>query len=390
MSITYDSNPSSSQSCSKGLCANPSASCIEKTSRSLTIGLVNNMPDSALEATERQFLSLLDAASEGYSVRLTLYSLPGITRNEWGTRHVKDFYSSVDELKSGDLDGLIVTGREPLTPNLADEPYWESFTKLVDWARENTYAAAWSCLAAHAAVLYLDGIGRARNGQKFSGIFECEKLAEHPLTAGTPSQFNLPHSRWNGLSADQLTASGYRVLTRAAANNAHAGGDAGVDTFVKQDKSLFVFFQGHPEYEPNTLLLEYRRDIGRYLRGESETYPIMPHGYFGEETAATLTAIEEKAVSARNAALLAEVQETLESATVENTWRQTAACIYRNWLQYISAQKKAQLQRVKAAREEHDAAPAMRLVATVSEAPRPSAYSTGVGPARPRLIRAVR
>jgi homoserine trans-succinylase len=41
---------------------------------------------------------------------------------------------------------------------------------------------------------------------------------------------------------------------------------------VKQRNSLLVFFQGHLEYEAQTLLLEYRRDVGRYLRRERELY----------------------------------------------------------------------------------------------------------------------
>ena len=53
---------------------------------------------------------------------------------------------------------------------------------------------------------------------------------------------------------------------------------------MKQRESLFVFFQGHPEYDAVTLLLEYRRDVGRYLRRERDTYPPMPQGYFDEET----------------------------------------------------------------------------------------------------------
>ena len=43
-------------------------------SRCIRIGLINNMPDTALEATERQFRSLLATASDGMSVRLL--SLP--------------------------------------------------------------------------------------------------------------------------------------------------------------------------------------------------------------------------------------------------------------------------------------------------------------------------
>jgi len=60
----------------------PVCSCIAKSSKSLNIGLINNMPDGALEATERQFLSLLNSASDGMSIRLSLYSLPDVPRNE--------------------------------------------------------------------------------------------------------------------------------------------------------------------------------------------------------------------------------------------------------------------------------------------------------------------
>ena len=35
---------------------------------------------------------------------------------------------------------------------------------------------------------------------------------------------------------------------------------AGADLFIKQRKSLFVFLQGHPEYDPGSLLREYQRD----------------------------------------------------------------------------------------------------------------------------------
>jgi homoserine O-succinyltransferase/O-acetyltransferase len=36
--------------------------------------------------------------------------------------------------------------------------------------------------------------------------------------------------------------------------------------FVKYNRSLFVLLQGHPEYDSATLLREYRRDVGRFLR----------------------------------------------------------------------------------------------------------------------------
>ena len=114
------------------------------------IGLVNNMSDSALQATERQFLALLEAASNGMMVCLTPYALPEVPRSDSGRSHVSSYFS-VNDLWDKSLDGLIVTGMEPCAVNLAEEPYWPSFTRLVDWAEESTASSIWSCLAAHAA-----------------------------------------------------------------------------------------------------------------------------------------------------------------------------------------------------------------------------------------------
>ena len=102
---------------------------------------------------------------------------------------------------------------------------------------------------------------------------------------------------------------------------------------------MFVFFQGHPEYEANTLLLEYRRDIKRFLRRERETYPPMPRGYFDEDTVDALTAVRERALSDRREELLADFPTALLAGKVTNTWRSAAARVYRNWLLYMCAQK---------------------------------------------------
>jgi homoserine O-succinyltransferase/O-acetyltransferase len=308
----------------------------------ITIGLINNMPDEALKATERQYISLLNSASDGMQIHLSLYTLPRVPRNESSSRHIADIYSSIDDLWEGQLDGLIVTGREPLAADLMDEPYWESFTKTLEWAQENTHSTVWSCLAAHAAVLHMDGIKRAKRDDKLFGIFECTRGSGHPLTAGTPSRVKLPHSRWNGLPEDRLAGYGYSVLTRTA--------DAEVDTFIKQQKTLFLFFQGHPEYESDTLLREYRRDIGRYFKRETAKYPLMPQNYFDRKTVDALNALQLRAISGQSQELVPEISQALGKASVVNTWQSSASSIYTNWLLYIDAQKEraAQSKRAKA------------------------------------------
>jgi homoserine O-succinyltransferase/O-acetyltransferase len=300
--------------------------------RCLRIGLVNNMSDEALKATECQFLGLLDSASANMAVHLSFYTLPGVPRNGLTASHIHSRYSNLEDLWDSHLDGLIVTGREPMTENLADEPYWDSFTKVLGWAQENCHATVFSCLAAHAAILAMDGIPRVKARDKVFGIFESACATHHPLTTGIASRFKLPHSRWNGVREEQLVGCGYKVLTRSMT--------AGVDTFVKEMKNgLFVFFQGHPEYESDTLLREYRRDVGRYIKGETSRYPSMPRNYFDEATVEPLAAFEEKALSRRNEDMLPELNTILGSQRITNTWRGSAAAIYRNLLGYICAQK---------------------------------------------------
>jgi homoserine O-succinyltransferase len=302
----------------------------------IRIGLINNMPDAAFKATERQFVSLLDAASESIEVRLSLYTLPSIPRTEPNVRRTASHYSSVETLWNAGLDGLdglIVTGKDPVSADLRDEPCWGMMTRVLDWAHENTHSTVWSCLAAHAAVLHMDGIRRRRCGEKDFGVFECARVSEHPLLAGAPPRFNIPHSRWNGVDAEDLEARGYRVLAHTA--------DAGVDTFVKEGKSLFVFFQGHPEYERDTLLREYRRDVERYFRHEASVHPSIPRGYFDRRTERALAALREKAISGPGDELCAHFATALKTSAIEDTWHRTAARIYRNWLEQIRARKNA-------------------------------------------------
>jgi homoserine O-succinyltransferase/O-acetyltransferase len=301
----------------------------------IDIGLINNMPDAALDATERQFRALLiSAAADDIAVHLTLYTLPEVPRTDFGRRQVSR-YSTIDELWDRRHDGLIMTGTEPRAADLKDEPFWGSMTRVLEWAELHTYSTILSCLAAHAGILKFDGIVRRPLGDKRFGVFDCVRVSDHPLTATAPSCLQMPQSRWNEIPEEALLACGYRVLTRSE--------DAGVDAFVKQRKSLFVFFQGHPEYEAITLLLEYRRDIGRYLRGERDSYPPMPYGYFDQETVDALTALRERALSDRREELLVEFPTAMAAAKVTNTWRSTAESLYRNWLLYICAEKRQPL-----------------------------------------------
>ena len=53
----------------------------------LTIGLVNNMPDAACEATERQFLDLLRAVTSDVIVCLKLFAIGEVPRADAGGKN---------------------------------------------------------------------------------------------------------------------------------------------------------------------------------------------------------------------------------------------------------------------------------------------------------------
>jgi homoserine O-succinyltransferase len=294
----------------------------------LTIGLVNNMPDAALKSTERQFRELIADAAGGLPVRVRTFSFPALPRSDRGRQYIRENHEDVAALRGLDLDGLIVTGAEPRAERLEDEPYWPDLTRLVDWAAEHTISTLFSCLAGHGAAHYLDGIERRPRGAKLSGVFDCGRVADHPIVAGGAARWSTPHSRYNELPEEDLVAHGYRILSRSA--------EAGADIFVKRDRSLFVFLQGHPEYDANSLLLEYRRDVGRYLSGERDTYPDMPTSYFDEPTTEALLWFRGEGLRRRDTELMPGFQMLLAEQAVSNRWRPAALHLFSNWLGYLA------------------------------------------------------
>ena len=291
----------------------------------VVIGLVNNMPDAALQATERQFCGLLAEASGDVLIRLKFFSIPEVARSEAGRAYVNQRYEDLGELLADRVDGLIVTGAEPIAPSLGDEPYWPALAKLVDWAEDHTISTVWSCLAAHAAVLHLDGIQRRPFGEKLSGVFECEKAVDHEIVSGAPARWCVPHSRYNDLPERELISRDYRILSRAP--------QVGADMFVKQRRSLSIFVQGHPEYDPEALFREYRRDIRGFLAGERDRYPDMPRGYFDDETATEFNEFRRRTLLKRSADPVLNFPRAERKLT--HTWHEPAVRLFTNWLSYL-------------------------------------------------------
>ena len=298
--------------------------------RAFVVGLLNNMSDGALVATEEQFCSLLqESAPPGVDLTIRYYSLPGLERGDAARGHMQGRYEPVERLAKAHLDALIVTGAEPRAAKLEEEAYWPSLARVVDWSEAEGIPTAWSCLAAHAAVQRLSGVRRRRLPAKYSGVFPLQITGGGLLARNAPNEMVAPHSRLNDLDAHELEDAGYEIVARSP--------DVGVDTFVRRGPALTVFFQGHPEYDADALGREYLRDVSRFLRGHQTNHPPAPTGYFDPVTLGVLQALSDRAESTRAAGLLEAYAQAVGTRAPRGAWRPWALHVYRAWLRHASA-----------------------------------------------------
>jgi homoserine O-succinyltransferase len=234
-----------------------------------TCALVNNMPDAAFCATERQFLGLLGAGSGSDTVAITRYAMTGVPRGERIQAHIAAEYSPLDDIFSNPPDLLVVTGSNPIESRIEDEPYWSDLHGLLKWSSENVQAMVLSCLSAHAALAVFDGVERTTLPAKCTGVFTQHADPTHPLVAGLYGSVVLPHSRLNAVPKEAVVRAGYSV----ALQSEEVGWSVVTKTVGQCD---VVLVQAHPEYDPSSLVREYARDVRRYAGHEHDELPCLP------------------------------------------------------------------------------------------------------------------
>ncbi|MDP6949938.1 MAG: homoserine O-succinyltransferase [Arenicellales bacterium] len=291
--------------------------------RELHIGLMNNMPDAALEPTERQFLRLVGGCNRIAQFYVYPFSPPQVPRGERAQAHIQQYYHDFSQLKEAGLDALIVTGANPVCAQISDESFWEPMCETLDWAVQNVTSTLCACLATHAAFLHFHGIERQPLAAKRWGVFSHRVALEHPLVRNVNTRFDVPHSRWNDISAAQMSGASQLVLAQSA--------EAGVHLATSADGLRLVFFQGHPEYDNFSLLKEYKREVNRFLAGEVDDYPPYPDYYFTEEAYPILEAYQSRAVRARAQGVACD-EFPEQQVPVDNTWGDTGKIIFNNWL----------------------------------------------------------
>jgi homoserine O-succinyltransferase len=170
------------------------------------------------------------------------------------------------------------------------------------------------------------GKTRLRQPQKVWGVFPHRVVDKrHPLVVDVNTRFDVPHSRWNCITAEQFETAGCRVLVESE--------ESGVHLATSPDGFRLVMFQGHPEYDTISLLKEYKRDVMLYAKGKLPAYPPFPRNYFKCQEQALLKEYQDRLEAALAADQpIPEFPEKQISGRLDNTWHDTAEAVVGNWI----------------------------------------------------------
>ena len=304
--------------------------------RELHIGLLNMMPDAALEATERQFFRLIGESNPIAQFHVHPFSLPIFERNGKAQKHIDQYYNTFEEIQEMGIDALIITGANVSQPKLPLEPFWEPLSEVFNWAHENVTSTLCSCLATHASLELQYQQPRYQLGKKRWGVFSHRVMnKQHPLVKGINTRFDVPHSRFNQIDRSQFEQAGLLILVESK--------EAGVQMAVSADGFRTVYFQGHPEYDSISLIKEYKREVGvfslAYNRAKADNteddiqYPPFPDHYFDAHSQAIFNEYQYRLIKALDDATTPPVfPEALVLDHIDNSWHDTAAAIMANWM----------------------------------------------------------
>ena len=293
--------------------------------RALHVGLLNMMPDAAFQVTEQQFMRLVGGSNQIAQFYVHCFTVEGLPRSEATQAYIAQNYEDIASIHADGLDALIITGANVANPRLDHEPFYQPLTEVIGWASKNVTSVLCSCLSTHALMKFLHRIDRRPLPRKQWGVYSHRVVApQHPLLRGINTRFDVPHSRYNAITREQFQEAGLSILIESA--------EAGVHAAVSDDQFRRVYFQGHPEYDANSLLKEYKREVLRYFNGERDL-PAFPEHYIFDGAAAVITRYLEGAHRAHAAhAHLPEFPEAEVVPFLDNTWADTARAIFDNWL----------------------------------------------------------
>lgn len=263
---------------------------IHQDIRPLNLLILNLMPTKI--ATETQLLRKFSNTPLQIQVEL-LQTISHDAQNV-DRSHLESFYTSYDQIKDKNYDGLVITGAPVENLDFETVDYWEELCQIMEWSKTHVHSTLHICWGAQAGLYYHYGIPKYALPQKLFGVFDHRVLKpSSPLFRGFDDRFYAPHSRHTEvLEEDIRKVPGLEVLAVSE--------EAGVFA-VKTEDSRQFFLLGHLEYDRNTLAQEYWRDVDRGLDIQ------VPRHYFPNDDPNQIPIVR---------------------------WRSAGQLIYTNWLNY--------------------------------------------------------
>ncbi len=258
--------------------------------RPLRVLILNLMPTKV--ATETQIMRKL--SNTPLQIEVDLLRTKSHEASHVSAGHLETFYRTFEDIQDEHFDGLIITGAPVELLEFEEVDYWDELCRIMDWSSTHVHSTLHICWGAQAGLYYHYGIPKYRLPSKASGVFEHRLVKpKSPLVRGLDDRFYAVHSRNTEVRAQDVEA--VSDLEIVAVSD-----EVGLYIVKSTDSRRFFVF-GHPEYDRDTLKLEYERDLARGID------PEIPVNYFPND-------------------------DPMQAP--RNVWRSQAQLLYTNWLNY--------------------------------------------------------
>ena len=259
--------------------------------RPLKILILNLMPKKI--ETETQLSRLL--GNSPLQVEIELIHTRSHESKNTSQAHMLSFYKVFDDIKNETFDGMIITGAPVEHLEFEEVEYWNELCEIMEWSKTHVWSTFHICWGAQAALYYHYGIKKYKLDKKLFGVFKHKADYKRAiLLRGFDDEFYVPHSRHTTVKREDVEKI---PELKILASSDEAGLYA-----VMTPQGRQIFITGHSEYDGDTLMHEYLRDItlGRDID--------LPKNYFPDD------------------------DPTKEPIV---NWRSHANLLYSNWLNYF-------------------------------------------------------
>ena len=258
--------------------------------RPLNVLILNLMPTKIV--TETQILRKL--SNTPIQVKVELLRTASYRSQHTDSDHLESFYTTFDQVKERNYDGLIITGAPVENLEFDAVDYWPELCDIMAWSLSHVHSTLHICWGAQAGLYYHHHIEKRSLSRKLFGVYEHRVLKpSSPLFRGFDDVFYAPHSRYTEVWEEDIRqAPGLELIATSSQAGVYA---------VKTEDSRQFYIMGHPEYDPDTLAREYRRDMDRGLD------IAVPANYFPNDDPALVPIVR---------------------------WRSAGQLLYTNWLNY--------------------------------------------------------